>query len=639
MNLSASILRIRQFAPLALVFISAVAAVCAYLQVLDAPFIYDDNIYITHNHRLSELHLNELWRLFTGPYNLFSEFLPLRDLSYWFDISLFGLTPSAFRIHNILLNLLCLPLVYGATLGVWRYFRPEEAASASWAAAAVTALFALHPVLVESVVWVSGRKYVLPNLFSMLALWLAVHTRRERGFSAPYAAATLVAFVAVMLSKTSYIAVAPVIALLWALFWLDIPKPERSRSQLLWPLAILFLAVLLVLIYVASSTTKTPFYFGVEAVTRSLAVLGWLSRLAVSPESRHFFYPVFEDPHLPVMVTFGGVVLASAVVGGVMLLRKRSLEGFAAIAFLLLCMPHMQLIPYAPPSLVSDRFLTLAIWPAMLLIVALSWRLKPAFRAVLLFVIALAWGYQTAERPHDWRSFEAVIDADLRAYPGYYMPAFQKIIWVQTPQRLYRDASETASSIADPEIRNIMLAEVRADYAVNGAALATGKPREAMVLLQNLGLMLKRPPAQTKWNLPVSQVWKFYRSTFPALWGQLVKQFPNDAFVRYSAGLNMLNIPEYEKDAVAHLRAAVESQNLPESVRGDALKNFGIALLDNGQIAEAETQLHAALKQPQPDMRVYCLLSAIYKHTGRFDEAARAEAICPPAQPNRKTVQ
>src|ERR1019366_8419549 len=97
----------------------------------------------------------------------------------------------------------------------------------------------------------------------------------------------------------------------------------------------------------------------VEAVTRLLAVLGWLARLAISPESRHFYYPVFEDTYLPFRVALGVAVLAAA--GGVMILRRRSLEGFALVTFLLLCMPYTQLVPFVTDSLVSDRFLALAV--------------------------------------------------------------------------------------------------------------------------------------------------------------------------------------------------------------------------------------------------------------------------------------
>jgi len=145
-----------------------------------------------------------LWQLFTEPFNVASEFLPLRELSYWIDIQLFGLNPLAFRLHNIALYLLCMPLSFSVTAKLWSYFCPQQEASATWVAACVTALFALHPAFVESVVWISGRKYVLPNLFSMLALWFAVNVRREQDFSLSYLCATLLSVIAVMLSKASY---------------------------------------------------------------------------------------------------------------------------------------------------------------------------------------------------------------------------------------------------------------------------------------------------------------------------------------------------------------------------------------------------------------------------------------------------
>ena len=626
MNLSYLYARMRQLAPLAPVFLGAVIAVVAYLQALGYPFFSDDIKYTAANKKLIELPLTELWRVFTEPYNPFLEFFPLRDLSYWLDIALFGLNPAAFRMHSILLYLLCLPLVYGTTLNIWRYFRPDGTASAPWAAVAVTTLFALHPTHVEAVVWIAGRKEVLSCLFSLLALWLAVCARREQWLSAPYAVAAMVAFVAAMFSKTPYIAVAPIVALLWFIFWRGIPVQSRRYSMLLWPFAILFLAGLLLLFFLAKSTPTTiPPYFGIETVTRTLAILGWLARLVISPESRHFFYPVLDDPHLPVMVIIGSAVLAAAI-GGMMSLRKRSLEGFALLAFLLLCMPYLQLIPYRPPSLVSDRFLTLAVWPAMLLIVALCWRLKPKFRTALLILIALPWCFQTIERPRDWRSPETLLDADLRAYPGYYMPAVYKIVGIQLNQGLHRSAIETANSITIPEFRNIMIGLIKADYAVANTK-STGNPQEAMTLLWELVLDIKQPPAQAKWNSPINILWDRRESILVTEWEYLAKYFPDDVLVHYYAGLSLFKFYKFE-EAIANLRAATTSQYLPESMRGTAFYYLGLALMNSKHIAEAETPLSAALKQSPPKMEAYCLLSEVYKQYGRLDEATRAQAAC-----------
>lgn len=617
--------RVRRAAPFALVFASAAVSVGAYLQGLNYQFESDDRVYIITNTKLSGLHLTELWRLFIEPYNAY-EFLPLRDLSYWFDIALFGMNPAAFRVHNILLYLICLPLAYATTLGLWRYFRQSDVAGARWAAASVTALFALHPALVESVVWISGRKDILSTMFSLLAMWLAVNTKREQGLSSRYAAATLLALMAAMLSKATAVMVAPVVALLWVTFWRDISKQGRNYYLLLWPIASLILATCVALIFSSHSTIREPVYWGIEAVTRALAVLGWLARLAVSPESRHFYYPVLDDPHLSVMVALGLAVLAVTVAGGVMILRKRSLEWFALSTFFLLCIPYIQLIPYRTHSLVADRFLAFAAWPAVLLIVGLALRLKPAPRIVILAGIALSWGYQTIERPRDWRNTVALFDSDLRANPGYYLPAAFKIIFNQLPNGLYREAEGTAANISTMEFREAMIGLVKADYAAHVMAVDSGNPQEATKLLWKLEQDIKLP-AQAQWNSPMKGLWEIIGVAVINEWEFLAKKFPDDEAVHYNAGLWLLKVGKYE-DAVVHFRAATGSSRLLQSARGVAFRNLGVALLGAGHIAEAEVPLRAALEQSPPDFFAYCSLSGVYRQTGRMEEAAHAETEC-----------
>lgn len=634
MNLPYSLFRWRQIAPQLLAFIGAVTAVCAYLQALNYPFFGDDVIYVVKNQKLAGLQLGELWRVFTEPYNRFTEFLPLREISYWFDLTLFGLEPAAFRIHNILLYLLCLPLVYGMTTGVWRYFRPEEGSGAPWIAAVVTALFAVHPSHVEAVVWIAGRKDVLAAVFSLLALWLAIRARQEQALSPAHAAATLIALVAAMLSKATAAAIAPVIALLWSLFWLDTPKQARRPLLLLWPLAGMLLALGFALIFSSFMQFRAPFYFGIEAVTRSLAALGWLARLAVSPEDRHYFYPVFEDPHLNYMVVLGAAVLVAAVIGGIWVVRKRSLTGFALLVFFLLCAPSMQLIPYAPPSLISDRFLAIAVWPAILVIVAWSWRLKPLVRMGLLLVFAVAWTAQTAKHPLDWRSVDVLVENELRAYPGYAMPVAYKIFNVDFRQGSYGAALASAGSIADPRIRNAMIKLVMAHQAVQVESASTGNAQKAMVLLSELRHALKERPVPYAWDPSVYNLWQTIDFLFEAQWRDLVQRFPDDALVHYNAGLWMVDDDKYVA-AIPHLRAASESPRLPESLRGTAFEKLGLALLATGYIEEAESSLLAALKQPQVNERVHCLLAMLYKQTGRPEEAARSGTQCLGARDSR----
>lgn len=632
----------RELAPLVLVLFSALAAALAYLQALDYPMILDDGGYIIDNTKLQALPLIELWRLFIEPYNNMTEFLPLRDFSYWLDMTLFGLYPPAFRWHNLALYLLCLPLVYVITLKLWGLFHysavQENSASAVWAAATVTALFALHPSHVEAVIWISGRKDVLSGLFSLLALWLALGVKKENGFSTRHATSALLMLLAAMLSKAAAVAIAPVIALFWLIFWRDIPLAGRRRVLLLYPLASLLLAVAIALIFAPKVITKIPFYFGVEAITRSVAVLGWLARLAFSAESRHFIYPVFEDSYLGVMVVLGLGVLVAAVGGGVMLLRRHTghscylLEGLSLVIFLLLCLINIQLIPYALPSLVSDRFLFLAVWPAMLLLVSLAWRLRPMLRAALLLSIMLAFTYQTVQRPQDWRSHDALFEADWVAYPGHYMTGIYKIFGVQLQHYLYADAENTANRITDPIFRQAMVKLVETDYAVRVAAQRIGHPHDAMALLWQTGLELRQRPTEAQWNAPISNFWNLRIAILKLQWEWLAKTFPTHSSVSYNAGQWMLEAGKYQ-GAVAQLRVTVESQRLQESERGAAFYSLGLALIGSGQMAEAEVPLRMALKQSPPDLRAHCLLSAVYKQSSRPEEAARAKANCPNRAP------
>ncbi|MBI3222882.1 MAG: hypothetical protein HYZ46_07425 [Nitrosomonadales bacterium] len=615
----------RELAPYVLVALCACVAIADYLPVLDAPFVFDDTLYISTNSRLAGLHLSELWRLFAQPYNDMGEFLPLREISYWLELSLFGPNPAAFRIDNIVLYLLCLPLVYALTAWSWRYFRPADpAASVAWASAAVTALFALHPSHVEAVVWIAGRKDVMSGLLALLALWLALSARREQGLSARHAGAALLILFAALLSKAFAVAMAAIIAMVWLMFWREMAAPKQYRLQLLWPAAALLLAAGVAKIFAASTSAVLPFYFGAEAATRSLAVLGWLVRLAVSPEHRHFFYPVFDDSYLPAMVALGAVALVGAAAGIVMLWRRRSLVGFSAVIFLLLCMPALQLLPYMQPSVVSDRYLFLAVWPAAMIIVALLWRINRVPRIALLLIIALSWAVQSAERSRDWRSTEAMEDVDVRAFPGYYVPAVYRIA-AQLQHGQHDAALGMANRIAMPQLRELMIRTVDADRAVQ-VAIQIGMPQQAMDLLWPLSEELMRPAAEEKWNSHLANVRVARRTLIKAAWGRLIEHFPGDASVRYNAGLWMLEM--LDEDAIGNLRTAVESDGLPPAVRGTAYKNYGLALLGGGRIAEAEAPLRAALEQNPPDLRAYCALVEVYRRAGRNVEAAQAEANC-----------
>ena len=145
-----------------LILLCLALATCAvYRHGLQNGFVnYDDDLYVTENLQVKAgLTLDGVWYAFTTLHT--GNWHPLTWLSLELDCQLFGLNPWGFHLTNLLLHV-------ASTLLLFAIF--ERWTGAVWRSALVAALFALHPLRVESVAWVAERKDVLSALFWMLTL-------------------------------------------------------------------------------------------------------------------------------------------------------------------------------------------------------------------------------------------------------------------------------------------------------------------------------------------------------------------------------------------------------------------------------------------------------------------------------------
>ena len=164
----------RTGAALGTALLLAVAA--AYLPVFGAGYIWNDPAYVTENRTLDGLQgLLRIWTDRTAN----EQYYPLVFTTYWIEKSLWGLHPLGYHLVNILLH-------GTAAILLWRFLR-RLALPAAWLAAAA---FALHPVCVESVAWVTERKNTLSLVLSLLAAHAFVAWRDVLEARAAAAAAT-----------------------------------------------------------------------------------------------------------------------------------------------------------------------------------------------------------------------------------------------------------------------------------------------------------------------------------------------------------------------------------------------------------------------------------------------------------------
>jgi len=133
-----------------------IATLIAYGPALPAGFVCDDTVNITENPLLTARDgLRQIWSL-DSPMPYF----PLTYTTFYAEYRVWGLNPAGYHLVNILLHA-------ANALLLWRVLTLLRVPGA-WLAAAI---FALHPVQVESVAWITERKNVLMGLFFLLTLW------------------------------------------------------------------------------------------------------------------------------------------------------------------------------------------------------------------------------------------------------------------------------------------------------------------------------------------------------------------------------------------------------------------------------------------------------------------------------------
>ncbi len=134
-----------------------VCSLAAYARAIAGGFIWDDDSYILNNETLNSA--AGLWRIWFE-IGATPQYYPLVFTTFWVENHLWGHWSHGYHVVNVLLHT-------GTAWMLWRILSRLEIPGA----AAAAFIFALHPVHVESVAWITERKNVLSGFFYMLAAW------------------------------------------------------------------------------------------------------------------------------------------------------------------------------------------------------------------------------------------------------------------------------------------------------------------------------------------------------------------------------------------------------------------------------------------------------------------------------------
>jgi tetratricopeptide (TPR) repeat protein len=389
-----------------LLFVALIAVTFAsYGPAITAGFIWDDDDYVTNNPLLEGGDgLRRIWTTTETP-----QYYPLVFTSFWIENQLWGHAPMGYHLVNILLHALNAFLV-GRILWIL------GVRGAWW----IAFFFALHPVHVESVAWVTERKNVLSALFYLLAFLAYLDFDRSGRWR--FYVLALLAFLAAMLSKT--VAATFPFALLLALVW---QKKNLERADLphLAPFLAIAVALPLITVQMEGAMVETVHYdFG----------FSWFQRLAIASRALLFYplkilvpypltfnYPRWDLDAGPLALGWP-IAIVLALVVAMLVLWRRDRRGIvlAATFYAVTIAPALGFLDVYPfrYSFVADHFQYLASIGILILVVegvaALVDRVAPKLDlraarlaggvgiAVLMVLSILTWNQ--AQAYHDLRT-------------------------------------------------------------------------------------------------------------------------------------------------------------------------------------------------------------------------------------------
>jgi hypothetical protein len=328
---------------------------------------YDDNVYVYLNPRVRQgLSFDGIGWALTA---LYINWHPLTWLSLMLDVQLFGMNPGRQHLVNVAFHIGSTILLL---LGLTRLTRKPARC------ALVAAIFALHPLHVESVAWIAERKDVLSTFFELLTLLLYAGYAQKR--TALRYSAVLLAFACSLMAKPMAVTFPFVLLLLdyWPLHRLTLPLSRAKLGRLLWEKAPLLAlsagASVLTMIAQASSGAVIPLARVPFAARLSNAVIAYVRYIekAFWPAKLGVLYPL--EPASVRNAAASLVILM--VVSGIAIywLRRRPYVLVGWLWYLGMLFPVIGLVQVGNQSM-ADRYMYL---PLVGLSMALVWLVADA---------------------------------------------------------------------------------------------------------------------------------------------------------------------------------------------------------------------------------------------------------------------
>jgi tetratricopeptide (TPR) repeat protein len=581
-----------------LVLITAVV----YLPAMGGGFIWDDDLFLTENPLIkAEDGLYRFWFTTEAP-----DYFPLVSTSLWVEWRLWGMNATGYHVVNVLLHI-------ASSLLIWLVLRKLRIPGA-WLAAFI---FAVHPVNVESVAWITERKNTQPMVFYLLTI-LSYLKFQEDG-SARWYILALCAYVLALLSKTSVVMLPFV--LLGCVWWQQgrVTKRDLMRSISFFVLSGLLGLVTVWFQYnvaIGEDTFRTAGFFG------RLGGAGWAIWFylykAILPTNLSFVYPQWQIDASSV-VSYLPALLMVACLGLFWRYRESWGRGplFGLGYFVVTLFPVLGFfdINFMRYTLVTDHWQYTSIIGIIALVAGLGSRIVEnrhhMKKGATFFAIALVGVLSVLswKECHKYKNVEALWRDTVSKNPNAWV-AHNNLGTALLAQGKFQEA---ALHCLQALRMNPGHAKV---HCALGTALAGMKRWEEAVRHLSNGLKLDPNLADAHYDLgrALSALGRLDEAV--EHFSQALRLAPGRATVRADLGITLAKKGSLD-EAMEHFSQAVQIE--PGFAGGHY--NLGLAFFAQGRMEEAVGAFTRAVSIDPQFAEAHYNLGAALASTGRLDEA------------------
>ncbi len=565
----------------------------------------DDNEYLRQSVRCNGLTWNAVKWAFTSADSFYH---PLPRLSHVLDYQMWGKNAAGHHVTGLVVHALNAALVFGflwTLVGATSLTAGERLMVALW----VAVVFAIHPLQVESVAWISGRTQLLCTTFGIVCLWAYVWGARWW--------TVLVLFVAALLCKPMAVSL-PFVMLAMDYFPLQRYK-QLGWGRLLWEKAVMI--VLAVAVGVATIVTR-----GDRMATLGMAPL---SQRPLFLCQSLVFYPskLIWPSHLAVMYpmrllslsqgwVWGWVVTVLMVTVVAVYERRRNPVLLATCgAYAMLLLPVSGLVP-TDSQVVEQRYAYMTMLPLLLLAGAAGvwiWRRSPTVACMGLVGLVIgqlcALGIRTRDVIPDWHDQETLGRVAITESPDSEM--LNRGIAMGL---LDQGRADEALAYAQRDVE--IAPQLWLSHMTLGHVLGRlGRLQEAMAEDER-ALRMNPDSAEAHYNFAVALAEVGRVQEAITHYEQALQINPDFAEAHVNLGVVLVGMGK-PADAIRHYEEALRIE--PDSA--EAHNNLGAVLQRMGKLPEAVGEYEQALRSKPDYVEAHFNLGLALENVGRTPEA------------------